>query len=66
LHACSVVERKKTVLVREEGKNIQVQEVQKWITGSVQQIIFEYNIFNVLEKAVRMNIADRVAGWNWE
>ncbi len=46
--------------------NIQVHKVQKWITAPVQQTIFEYIKLNVLEKAVKKIIADRVAGWNWE
>jgi hypothetical protein len=74
-----IAKSKETVLMRdvdtldtskpsaeEEAKNIQVQEVQKWITGAVQQTIFGYINFNVLEMEVRKNIAARVKGWNWE
>jgi hypothetical protein len=50
----------------EEPKNIQVQEVQKWITNAVQQTIFEYLNCGEIEEAARKIIADRVAGWNWE
>jgi hypothetical protein len=50
----------------EEPKNIQVQEVKKWITNAVRQTVFEHINCPVLEEAVRKTIADRVAGWNWE
>jgi hypothetical protein len=46
--------------------NIHMQEVEKWIIGSVQDTIFGYINSNALEKAVEKDIAERVASWNWE
>jgi hypothetical protein len=50
----------------EETKKLQVQEVQKWITGTVQPTVFRYLKFDVLEMEVMNSIAARVDGWNWE
>jgi hypothetical protein len=50
----------------EEPKNIQVREIQKWITNAVRQTVFEHIDCPVLEEEVRKIITDRAAASNWE
>jgi hypothetical protein len=48
-------------------KNINVQEVEKWIAGLVKETIFGCCInFYALEKPVEKAMAERVPSWNWE
>jgi hypothetical protein len=40
----------------EEPKNVQVREVQKWMTNAVGQTIFEHINYPILEEAVKRSL----------
>jgi hypothetical protein len=51
----------------EEANHTHVQQLEKWIKGSVQQTILGGSInFNALGRAVEKHITESVASWYWD